>query len=387
MKVLIAVGGSGQHAALAVMRMARLGALPEESIKLIVLDADSAQPLSQALLRPWEGVEGAGTHPLGLEAIHAPFDRAASDDATFGSIFMDASHPRERELFEMLFDPVEEKIKIGLGMYGTPCVGSAVFADGAENAAVKSLLAGLGGADEVFFTGSVVGGTGAGILHKLVARVRKDFKGEAFGIFFLPWFSIPSAGGEGAVTPAVINRNLEHGLSYFFDHTVPHLSASVLIGQPAVKTPVVKDLHLRHGDMSEHPHFVHLAAARCMMDLPGAHTANTAVKAYGFGHSETDDGWLLKRKWDGGHTLRIRIDCAVVECALLDHLLEHADSIRKTVKGGMLSFAKPTSITEALYASIVQNAKASKTPTVDFAGDVIAEFGRIRSSLDFCLRW
>ena len=48
---LITVGGTGQHFALAVTRLVRIGALPQD-LKLIALDADKEGPLSKLLAEP-----------------------------------------------------------------------------------------------------------------------------------------------------------------------------------------------------------------------------------------------------------------------------------------------------------------------------------------------
>lgn len=384
MPVLVAVGGSGQHSALAVLRMVHLGALPS-NIRLVALDSDNQQPLSKTLQAPWPGTERPESHPLHIDGIHPPFDRVAQDEATFQELFVDSNHTRERDLFELLFDQSEADIPVNRGMYGTPCVGAAVFADGAENTTVQSLIEGLKDADGVFFVGSVVGGTGAGILHKLVARVRQVYDGPAYGIFHLPWFHVPTDAGADAITPAVITRNLAHGLAYFFDHTVPLLSCSVFLGQPSSKSQVLQELHLNQGDMSEHSHFVHLAAAHSLLSLPAAVTAHAGVKVYGFAHDSAQEGWLLDQEWRDGITLRERLYCAMAQSALLDHLNEHSDAVKKTAKGGI--FTSPKSITQQLYASIVRNAKMANMSNIDFAEGVLAEFSRVRTSLDFCLRW
>jgi len=384
-KFLVAVGGSGQHTALAVVRLVRIGALPND-INLIVLDSDNDQELSTTLLRPWDGVDGPDTHPLKLNGIYPPFARAAKDpDTTFRDLFLlDSVATEETALFDMIFDAEEEEIPVARGMYGTPCVGATVFSDGTKVDTVANLLGQVNAAEQVFFTGSVMGGTGAGILHKLVETVREKRQGPMYGMFLTRWFQVPPTGKKGAITPEILRRNLAHGMTYFYKHTIPQLNASVFLGQPKNATEAIEDLHLAEGDNSEQPHYVHLAAANSLFQLPMAERKNNKLKAYCFAHNSANEDWLLDETWHDGVTLRMRIFCAMVERDLLRHLVDHREDIRTTLTSFL---AKADAITKQLYRSVKDNAKVARAEKDAFADDVVNEFARIHGELDFCLKW
>jgi hypothetical protein len=356
-RYLIAVGGTGQHIALAASRLVRANALIGD-IQLIALDPDNETPLPQLLKAPTPSMSGAN-HPLKNGTVRAPFDIEKLGKKTFEELFVDPDHPEEQELFQALFDADEGNIPVHKGMYGTPCVGATVFGDGANSDALQNLLKPLSTASQVFVCGSVVGGTGAGLMHKLVREIQRYYAGELFGIFMLPWFDIEGGGGASAINMAVINRNASHGTKYFYEHTLPMLTASLLVGSSGMRaTPVLQRIRVGEGDMTEKPSYLHLVAARALLDLPKAHTANREVKAYGMVHSLTREGWLLDEIWETGLSLRQLLRGLRVQENLLRFITEkkNREKILSYYEGG---FWKSPESWKPLDASIVAGRMAA----------------------------
>lgn len=382
-RYVISVGGTGQHIALALTRLVRCGAL--EGLKLIALDPDNETKLPQLLRSPTPSLSGA-KHPLQDGVVKAPFDIARLGQKTFEQLFVDADHPKEQELFQCLFDTDEASIAIHKGMYGTPCVGATVFAEGANGELIQNLLRPLASASQVFVCGSVVGGTGAGIIHKLIGEIRRYYHHEIYGIFMLPWFDVSAAAGKGAITPATITRNASHGIKYFYEHTIPELTASLLIGYPGTQqSAVLKKLTLGEGNMGENPHYLHLAAARAVVELPAAHTANRGVKAYGMIHDLRNEGWLLDATWETGYPLRRLLRSLRVQHNLLSFVVLPEN--RKKILDYYDSFLMGSSDSfKALDGSIKLNVTEKKLRR-PFAERVLDRFAEIQQEVEFCVNW
>ncbi len=381
-RYVISVGGTGQHVALALTRLVRAGAL--EGLKLIALDPDNETRLPQLLRAPTPSLSGA-KHPLQDGVVKAPFDIARLGQKSFEQLFVDPDHPKEQELFQCLFDADEASIAIHKGMYGTPCVGATVFAEGANGDLIQNLLRPLSSATQVFVCGSVVGGTGAGIMHKLIGEIRRYYTHEIFGIFMLPWFDVSATGGKGAITPATITRNASHGVKYFYEHTIPNLTASLLIGYPGTtQSAVLKKLTLGEGNMGENPHYLHLAAARGIVELPAAHTANRGVKAYGMVHDLRNEGWLLDAAWESGVPLRKLLRALRVQHNLVSFLVLPEN--RNKILSYYTSWLGSSDFFAPLDGSIKLNV-TDKKMRHSFAEHVLDRFAEIKEEVELCVNW
>jgi hypothetical protein len=409
-RFFISVGGSGQHVALALTRLVYMGAL-ENDIQLIAIDPDNKEPLSQALQSP-AGMTGTH-HPLKNGQVFTPFDITKYGEKNFAQMFVDEHNPDERELFEGLFDADMDTIPVHKGMYGTPCVGATVFAEGAQGSSFGNQLAPVQNATEVHVCGSVVGGTGAGITHKLIREIRariQDTK-PMFGIFMLPWFKV-QAGGEtkGAITQAIIQRNCTHGIKYFYEHTIPALTTSALVGYPEnAQSQVLRPLSVGPSSMGhEQPHFLHLVSAFALSGLNKAHTANRDVKAYYLSHDLQKEDWLLTETWEKGKgllgsgqahddqaaapavDLRQRIRAHQVVLQLLNFLTA------EKAKGEILNYYRAGKVRRAfmsrsawgdeLHASIA-SAEDNEDLQGAFTDALLAELGQIRQEVKFCVDW
>ncbi len=310
MDLVIAVGGGGQHIALVVARLLRLGALAEP-LSAFVIDADSDSRLAVKLRTFGNTVGAATSHPLdGGSNIVPPFARDTMRETAFRRIFIDdRADPLEREVFELFYDEEsggveggrgpQAGVDIGKGMFANPAVGSAVFAS-SKGDAMRPVFDAARTANRVFVVGSFLGGTGAGITHQLVKLVR-DAVGPAkplYGVFLLRWFELPRETGQ-TVDTATLLASMGHGLEYFYRYTKHLLDASMLLGVPDNPTPQVRAVAAA-AENDETVSLYPLLAAWGLLLLPDRTDtqARAAHRTYGLSHEEHDPTWPLKRKWN-----------------------------------------------------------------------------------------
>ena len=406
-RFLISVGGSGQHIALAMTRLVYMGALKND-IRLIAIDPDNKLPISDRLQSP-AGLAG-DRHPLKSGQVHTPFDVSKLGEKSFSKMFVDEQNPEEREMFEAMFEQPMDEIPVHKGMYGNPCVGATVFAEGAQNNSFKNILAPVQNATEVVVCGSVVGGTGAGITHKLITEVRKHYNEpkDMFGIFMLPWFKVQSGVTQaGAINDQLIQRNASHGIKYFYEQTIPALTSSALVGFPeGQKSKVLSEMTVTSSDMGqEKPHYLHLVACFAFAKLKASHTANHTVKAYYVSHHLDNEGWMLDEKWEDGAclvgsggadnireeqvalTLRIRVRAHQVLLNLLRFLTDEKQrrEFLDYYKHSIIGFASRAWSDD--FDKSVSNAEPSKSLHRGFIEEVLKEFAQIASEVHLCVDW
>lgn len=310
MDLVIAVGGGGQHIALSIARLLRIGALAEP-IEAFVIDADSDSRLAVKLRSFGNTVSAGCPHPLeGAEAIVPPFARDTMKETAFRRIFLDdRADPLERELFELFYDEesggvdggvgVSAGVDIGKGMFANPSVGSAVFAS-SKGGAMDPLFGRARTAARIFVVGSFLGGTGAGITHQLIKLVREAV-GPAkpiFGAFLLRWFDLPATTGQ-TVDTATLLASMGHGLEYFYRYTRSLLDASTLLGVPDHPTAHIKAVPAA-AENDETDSMYPLLAAYGLLMLPDKTDtqARGMHRTYGLSHDEHDPAWPLRRKWN-----------------------------------------------------------------------------------------
>lgn len=388
-RYVISVGGTGQHVALALTRLVRMGALRND-IRLIALDPDCKTELTAALTSP--GGMSGDAHPLKAKPVFAPFDVTQVGEKPFSGLFVDPHHPREADLFEAMFNAGAASIPVAKGMFGTPCVGATVFAEGANSTLLQNILSPLAEAEEVYVCGSVVGGTGAGVMHKLIGEIRRYYrKGEMYGIFMLPWFQVKGGGGPGTINDALIARNAKHGIQYFYDHTITRLlDASILVGYPDGKqTKVLAPLSIGDDQRGENAHFLHLAAAYGFLSLKNAKTYQKDVRAFGIVHDEHQEGWILDEQWEQARSLRHVVRGHRALLSLLTFLTSAGErkQVYEFYSSGKLgrAFSSADSWGD-LHVSIIENER-DRSQQGKFVQQIFAAFDRLREEVKFCVEW
>ena len=386
--LMIAVGGTGQHVALAVSRLIALKALPP--MDAMVLDADAVGPLSQRLSSfgdtlKVDGINEPLPHPLqGANKIFPPFDLAANATATFQSLVLQNNPaPKPQLLMQLFFSANEANTNIAQGMYGQPNVGSTVFAIG-QQTGMRKLLEGAASANSIYVVGSFIGGTGAGIVHQLVRQLRdihKDKK-KIFGIFLLPWLDTQTA--QGTITTAGLDANFRHGCEYFWDETRHHLSASLLLGIPNTSpaSRLAKMITIGGSSPVETPSFLHLAAAHGILALEQRVVTDGMGHVYSLALDEQfEQGIVQSQKWNGDMTLLRRAHAAMTCERLLRGLQEESDDF----KGGF-SWTGAKHF-PGLHESVEEHARLAGAKPAAFIDLLNRYFEIHRRQVAFCTQW
>jgi hypothetical protein len=372
---------------MACARLARLRALPRDRYDCFVIDSDDQSPLARRLKtfdETWVAGSEKGEHPLaGAEEIHPPFARQAGK-TEFGQIVIrPESSTAEREVFELLFDDDASRKDLQKGMFGRPSIAATVYALGPD---IAGLAGALNSAEQVVVCGSFAGGTGAGITHQLVSILRKQVgHKKLYGVFLLPWLRLGGS-GEADVNDAVLDKNKRHGLDYYFNHTAPQLSRSVLLGVPDQTPdwlkPAVPDLN----KSEETPHLLHLIAAETLKELPELPTVAIEGQVYVYGYDEAQRAMPYRSMWD-----RVSLLDRVQAGQFVLHLLTHLGSakMKEEMFGAFRPLiGSPKAITKPLYETL--NVHMAKPNTLDkktFIGRVIEGWATSRRQLESSLGW
>ena len=360
--LFIGIGGTGQHAALAITRLIRLGALPP--MKGRIIDAEDKSNLATRLQT--YTVSNLLPHPLeGADTFYPPFDKDKLGEAgVFQDLFL-ARHapPEERELFELFFPAEDAGLNLNQGMYGRPSVGATVLTYSMRGA-LSEIFRSVSMENSVYVAGSFIGGTGAGITHRLIAGLTHEKPGiKVFGTFYLPWIKMPEKADEGAITNHLLDCNMRHGLEYFSVETLRHVKGAVLIGVPkdAEADPLVGKAEVKKGEVGELPHVFHLIAAYGILkmdELGVSDQVNHAV--YSFSCDSGDPHWLYRQKWyqPAGFTHEPTLRDYYYKgyfLALLYRWLE-SEHMQKEIRNAFKWYGSAKAIGEGLKATIENHA-------------------------------
>ncbi|MEM2125111.1 MAG: hypothetical protein QXZ28_00880 [Candidatus Methanomethylicaceae archaeon] len=362
--LLIAIGGTGQHIALAVSRLVFLGALPR--MELAVIDADDRGELSNSLRTFGGTVEPNYTsHPLeNGDQIYPPFDRVTREDPTVSDLLLDPRSTQwEKEVFELCFDEETAAFHVRDGMYGRPSVGATLFALNRETQ-LRPIFERAEQADAIYIAGSVVGGTGAGIIHQLVKAIKDQWpRKRIYGLIFLRWFSVPQqAGREQTISDATLERNQSYGLDYFFCDTRYHLSASLVIGLPNQPLEGVREVRLSAGRAGEQKHFLHLAAAYGIYKLPliaVTEQADGSIFAIGVERREE----MYDESWNENRALHWYVNRALFVKEILD--CAGSQQFGNEILRAFRIFGNPEHIGRGLFNAISQYNRFERQTVVD----------------------
>lgn len=382
--LLIAVGGTGQHVALAVSRLVFLGALPP--LELATIDADDSQELSTSLRTFGQTVEpGYSTHPLTerAEKIYPPYDKTAKQDPEFQDLFLDAQlDPVHRDIFEVCFDEVSARIHVKDGMFGRPSVGAAIFAHNTDTM-LKAVFERINLANNIFIAGSVVGGTGAGLIHQLVKKIDAR-RHRIYGLIFLRWFNVPRGAAKQTIDDNTQDRNMRYGLDYFFRDTRPLLKAALLIGLPdhppdAKAAPIT----LEAGKTDEKKHYLHLTAAYGLLRIQKiAVTEQTDGSTYAAAYDSDNPTQMYEADWRDGHTLHWYANRGAFVKELLDYAI--SPKFRREISAAFGLLGNPKNVGQGLYEAIKIYDKRQRETKID---EIMHTLRLLSEQYQFSLSW
>jgi hypothetical protein len=380
--LLIAVGGTGQHVALAVSRLVFLGVLPE--MELAVVDADDTQELSTSLITFDNTIEGNYTkHPLIRgEKIYSPFDKTDQVDPEFHELFLTPNTPPlQQDMFNVCFDEVSEHIRVKDGMFGRPSVGATIFALNRDKE-MDPVFERAELATRIFITGSMVGGTGAGLMHQMIKALAQRNR-QLYGLIFLRWFGVPRSATKQTINDGTLDRNMRYGLDYFFRDTRPFLKASLLIGLPEnPPDKTVGALALEAGKTNEKKHYFHLNAAYAILRLPKiAVTEQTDGSIYAAAYDSEHQIRMYEEDW-GGRTLSWYANRGQYVKELLDYA--SSQKFKAAILDAFGLLGKPKNIGQGLYDAINCYDRKQRKAVVE---EVVHTWELLSRQYRFALSW
>lgn len=385
--LLVGVGGTGQHMALAACRFMRLGALPR--LRVAVIDADIHGELTQSLKTFGGTVEESYTeHPAeGEVRLYPPLDLATHTDPTFQDLFP-STNPKEKEIFETLFEASSAGIRVREGFFGRPAVGVTVALkyQEAQLRPVWEAARLVGGNDSIFVTGSLTGGTGAGLMHNIIQSLRREAPtARIYGIFYLRWFRMPSgAGARTTVSDSTLDRNMRFGIDYLFRDTARYLHASLLLGIP--DKPPHEKLHpteVYPGRTGELSHLLHALGAYGVLKVVDiARTEQTGGSIYA---AALDDPiQLYEAKWYDDKPLAWYYNRAVWVRNVLRYASQpkFGDEILSTFKRffGM----SPQNVGRGLHEAIRRYPESQRETVIR---EMQKTWSLFESQYNFCIQW
>ncbi len=374
--LFIAVGGTGQHIALACSRLMRLGAIPRDSMDAIIIDADNGQDLSKVLID--------FRYMKGSNVISPPL--IVRNDARFREIFLNNSPSQaETDIFNCLFSEAEADKDLSKGMYGRPSVAATVFANTGNSNQLGELLPGIQNADKIIIAGSFIGGTGAGITHQLVKFVKDSApKKEVYGVFLQPWLSL--TGGNDEVTNTTLLRNMCHGMEYFTQHTAPQFTRSVLLGVPGEAEPWLA-LAQPERPGSEVPHVLHLIAGYSCDSLPRLAADGQTGQIYAFGVDEKDSGLFYRSLEFSGKSILHWVHQSQYVQKLLKHLTSDKGLDNINANFGGFGFLRGRNFTTDLGDTIKAHSKKLNKAPKDYFSTMIDSFKDSINKIEQSTTW
>jgi hypothetical protein len=383
--LLIAVGGTGQHVALAVSRLVFLGALPE--MELAVIDSEDATELPSSLKSFGNTVEpGYTEHPLiNGTMIYPPFDKKADRDPKFQDLFL-SDHPvsLDKEIFDTCFEEESAGISIKEGMFGRPSVGATIFAHN-KDTELATIFERAQQANNIFVSGSIVGGTGAGLIHQLIRTLQWN-DCRIYGLIFLNWFLAASGGPKKTISDHTLERNMRYGLDYFFSGTRSLLKASLLIGVPdEPPSDAVGPIKLEEGNTQEKQHCFHLLASYGILRLPSiAVTEKTDGSIYAAAYEGVEQ--MYGEVWEQGKELNWYVNRANFVKEILHYAssAKFKDEMLKTL--GRLSgmMAKPENVGLGLHEAVKRFDRSQHKMVVD---EITKTWRLLCEQYKFSLAW
>lgn len=270
---IVAVGGTGKRAALLYLKLLNTwrpanSAPPGGNVFVVDMEPQSGTP--DALLN--DELKAAGvpnSHFVSPVPSSARVDRTITLKRFMG--FGQDKNGDSSQLAHTLYNNQQLNVQIIKGMNCEPTVGATVasrrFIASNQEAEVQYLEDRLSSFDRAIIVGSIIGGTGAGVMPQLVYWLHNRLPAKpAYGLLFLQWIEIPEGDADepndvkmAGNTKAWLNYLIEHHPENTYgvgDNLFQHY---VLIGKP-------ESMPLNHaGSDSHHP--LHLLGALYLLQF------------------------------------------------------------------------------------------------------------------------
>jgi hypothetical protein len=277
--ILIAVGGSGQHAMLAYLRLARLCNLTPA--RLITVDADLRQGSNGSQQTTAALIEAQARLGFKERAQWEPIrplpELSDPQSQTFESL-MRPGPGLASELFGALFNPRQRDVRVTTGFHGHPAVAASTFrmflSDPSRLTKLYEWIA-LQGEQRIVVTGSTFGGTGSGVMPVLTSTIKnwcmsKGVKLKLGGVIQVRWFDLglpDQTTEEGEDKVDVTSHDLERNSSCLVEYYRKNLESmfhhAFLVGHH----PHANRRSTGVEQQPEHPHAVNLLSGYIVYQL------------------------------------------------------------------------------------------------------------------------
>lgn len=219
---IVAVGGTGKRCALLYLKLVNtlrpVGiTTPGNNVFVVDMDPERGTPddiLNQQLIA--QGVpNGNFISPVPAEA--------RIDSAITLSRFMGFGHDGTRAISNTCFNDAQLNVQIIRGMNCEPTVGATVAARRFNpitntDLEVEAFQTKLSPFSRIIVVGSIIGGTGAGVMPGLVKWINQSTPDKLiYGLLFLKWIDIPT-GGIDEPNDIKIAGNTRAWLNYLIEH-------------------------------------------------------------------------------------------------------------------------------------------------------------------------
>lgn len=276
--IFIAVGGSGQHALLGYLRLARLCNFfhPRDcpQPRLMALDADLRQGAGNGSTTASLIEQQARTgfiDPMIWEPVR-PLPELRDPMAQIFESLVQPAPGTEADLFQALFNERQREVRVVTGFHGHPAVAASTFrmflTDGAVG--LERLLEWIEpkGETQIVLAGSTFGGTGSGVIPVLTSYLRRWAKDNGrkvrlSGVIQVRWFDLglsEAVSVDRQIKSDVTSHDLERNSSCLVEHYRSKLEtmfdSAYLVGHD----PHAQRRSAGVDQQPEHPHAVNLLA-------------------------------------------------------------------------------------------------------------------------------
>ncbi|HJP93381.1 MAG TPA: hypothetical protein VJ875_15595 [Pyrinomonadaceae bacterium] len=221
---IVAVGGTGKRAALLYLKLVNTWKpvnLASPGGNIFVVDMEPQPGTPDALLN--DQLQSAGvptSHFVSPVPSSARVDRTITLRRFMG--FGEARDGDSSQVAHTLYNNQQLSVQIIKGMNCEPTVGATVasrrFVVSNPEAEVQYLEDRLASFDRTIVVGSIIGGTGAGVIPRLVYWLHKRLPAKlVYGLLFLQWIEIPE-GDVDEPNDVKMAGNTKAWLNYLIEH-------------------------------------------------------------------------------------------------------------------------------------------------------------------------
>jgi len=221
---IVAVGGTGKRAALLYLKLVatlRPANVAAPGSNVYVVDMEPQPGTADSVLN--DELQAAGvssSHFVSPVPSGARVDRAITLKRFMG--FGPDSDGDSSQLAHTLYNNQQLNVQIIRGMNCEPTVGATVasrrFVAANPETEVQSLEIRLSAFDRIIVIGSIIGGTGAGVMPQLVQWLHDKLPAKpVYGLLFLQWIEIPE-GDVDEPNDVKMAGNAKAWLNYLMEH-------------------------------------------------------------------------------------------------------------------------------------------------------------------------